>query len=227
MIRFDMSEFQEKQSVYRLIGSPPAAGSDGEKGQLTTAVSDNPFSLILFDEIEKAHPDILTLFLQVFDDGRLTDGTGKTVDFTNAIIICTSNAGSELIRQSILKNIRGEELKKQLLEHLQSKGMFRPEFLNRFDAVVAFHPLSQQDIVKVAGLMLESLRKAMLEKEIALKFTPKAVERLAQVGFDPVYGARPMRRAIQEKIENALARDMLEGKIPRGSTVTIEERDIA
>jgi len=226
MIRFDMSEFQEKQSVYRMIGSPPAAGSDGEKGQLTTAVTDNPFALILFDEIEKAHPDILTLFLQVFDDGRLTDGTGKTVDFSNTIIICTSNAGSELIRQSILKNIRGEQLKKELLDFLQSKGMFRPEFLNRFDAVVAFHPLSQDQIVKVAQLMLNSLSKSMAEKEITLKFTPQAVMKLAQIGFDPTYGARPMRRAIQEKIENALATDMLEGKIARGSTVTIEDKDI-
>jgi len=227
MIRFDMSEFQEKQSVYRLIGSPPAAGSEGEKGQLTTAVIDNPFSLILFDELEKAHPDILTLFLQVFDDGRLTDGTGRTIDFTNTIIICTSNAGSELIRQSILKGIRGEALKKSLLDELQQKGIFRPEFLNRFDAVVAFHPLTQDQIVKVAQMMLASLSKRMLEKEIVLKFTPQAVVKLSRIGFDPVFGARPMRRAIQEKIENALARDMLEGKIARGSSVTIEEGDIS
>lgn len=227
MIRVDMSEYQEKQSVYKMIGSPPAAGSEGEKGQLTTAVSDNPFSLILFDEIEKAHPDILTLFLQVFDDGRLTDGTGKTIDFSNTIIICTSNAGSELIRENILKGIRGEQLKKQLLDFLQQKGMFRPEFLNRFDAVVAFHPLNQEQIVKVAKLMLDSLKERMMEKEITLNFTPKAVGKLAQIGFDPVFGARPMRRAIQEKIENALAKDMLEGKISRGSAVTIEDTDIA
>lgn len=226
MIRFDMSEFQEKQSVYRMIGSPPAAGSDGEKGQLTTAVTDRPFSLILFDEIEKAHPDILTLFLQVFDDGRLTDGTGKTVDFTNTIIICTSNAGSELIRENILKNIKGEQLKKQLLDFLQQKGMFRPEFLNRFDAVVAFHPLNQEQIAQVAQLMLDSLSKNMMDKGITLKFTPQAVFKLAKAGFDPVFGARPMRRAIQEKIENVLATDMLQGKIQRGSVVTIEDKDI-
>lgn len=226
MIRLDMSEFQEKQSVYRMIGSPPAAGSEGDKGQLTTAVVDNPFSLVLFDELEKAHPDILTLFLQVFDDGRLTDGTGKTVDFSNTIIICTSNAGSELIRESIIKGVRGEPLKKLLLEDLQQKGIFRPEFLNRFDAVVAFHPLSQDQIVKVAQMMLASLSKRMLEKEIVLKFTPSAIVKLASIGFDPVFGARPMRRAIQEKIENALATDMLEGKIQRGSTVTIEDKDI-
>jgi ATP-dependent Clp protease ATP-binding subunit ClpA len=227
MIRIDMSEFQEQSSIYRLIGSPPAAGAEGEKGQLTTAVMDNPFSLILLDEIEKAHPQILTLFLQVFDDGRLTDGTGQTVDFTNAIVISTSNAGSEFIRESLVKGVHGEELKKSLLDFLQKQGIFRPEFLNRFDAVVAYHPLTQQQIVQVATLMLNSLSKQMGEKEITLKFTPGAVQKLATAGFDPIYGARPMRRAIQEKIENALASSMLQGKIKRGATVTIDEKNIA
>ncbi len=226
MIRIDMSEFQEQSSIYRLIGSPPAAGAEGEKGQLTTAVSDNPFSLILLDEIEKAHPQILTLFLQVFDDGRLTDGSGQTVDFTNTIIISTSNAGSELIRQNLLKNIHGEEMKKSLLDFLQTQGIFRPEFLNRFDAVVAFHPLSPDQIVQVATLMLQSLADQMATKEVTLKVTPAAVRKLARVGFDPIYGARPMRRAIQDKVENALAQSMLEGKIARGQTVTIDEKDI-
>jgi len=226
MIRIDMSEFQEQSSLYRLIGSPPAAGAEGEKGQLTTAVSDNPFSLVLLDEIEKAHPQILTLFLQVFDDGRLTDGSGQTVDFTNTIIISTSNAGSELIRQNLLKNIHGDEMKKSLLDFLQTQGIFRPEFLNRFDAVVAFHPLSPDQIVQVATLMLQSLANQMATKEVTLKFTPAAVRKLARVGFDPIYGARPMRRAIQDKVENALAQSMLEGKITRGQTVTIDEKDI-
>jgi ATP-dependent Clp protease ATP-binding subunit ClpC len=226
MIRIDMSEFQEQSSIYRLIGSPPAAGAEGEKGQLTTAVSDNPFALVLLDELEKAHKDILTLFLQVFDDGRLTDGTGQVVDFTNTIIIATSNAGSELIRESIQKGVHGEDLKKGLLDFLQKQGIFRPEFLNRFDAVVAFHPLTQPQILQVAQLMLASLNKTMAEKEITLNFTPAAVQKLAQVGFDPVYGARPMRRAIQDKVENVLATSILEGKIPRGSSVTIDEKDI-
>jgi len=226
MIRIDMSEFQEESSIYRLIGSPPAAGSEGEKGQLTTTVMDNPFSLVLLDELEKAHPQILTLFLQVFDDGRLTDGTGQTVDFTNTIIISTSNAGSELIRQNLLKNIRGEEMKKSLLDFLQSQGTFRPEFLNRFDAVVAFHPLTPDQIVQVATLMLQSLADQMATKEVTLKVTPAALRKLARAGFDPVYGARPMRRAIQDKVENALAQSLLEGKITRGQTVTIDEKDI-
>lgn len=227
MIRVDMSEFQEQSSIYRLIGSPPAAGAEGEKGQLTTAVSDNPFSLILLDEIEKAHRDILTLFLQVFDDGRLTDGTGKVIDFTNTIIIATSNAGSELIRQNVIKGIGGEQMKKDLLDFLQKQGIFRPEFLNRFDAVVAFHPLTQDQIAQVATLMLDSLAKTMAEKEITLQFTPAAVQKLSKIGFDPVYGARPMRRAIQDKVENVLATSILQNKIPRGSQVTIDEKDIS
>ena len=226
MIRVDMSEYQEASSVYRLIGSPPAAGSEGEKGQLTTAVIDNPFSLVLLDEIEKAHPNILTLFLQVFDDGRLTDSSGRTVDFTNTIIISTSNAGSELIRQNIQKGVSGERMKKTLLDFLQTKGIFRPEFLNRFDAVVAFHPLSQEQIVQVAKLMLDQLAQRMAEKEITIEFTKDAIEGLAKEGFDPVYGARPMRRVIQDRVESMLAQSILAGKVPRGSKVTINKEDI-
>ena len=227
MTRVDMSEYQEQSSIYRLLGSPPSAGNEGEKGQLTTAVMDKPFSLILLDEIEKAHPDILTIFLQVFDDGRLTDGTGQVVDFTNTIIIATSNAGSELIREGINKGVTGDPLKKILLEYLQKQGQFRPEFLNRFDAVVAFHPLSQENIVEVAKLMLKSLAEKMAEKEITLKFTDEAVQKLAKIGFDPVYGARPMRRAIQDKVENSLAESILSGKTERGATILIDQQDIA
>jgi ATP-dependent Clp protease ATP-binding subunit ClpC len=226
MIRVDMSEYQEQSSIYKLIGSPPAAGSEGEKGQLTTAVADTPFTLILLDELEKAHPDILTLFLQVFDDGRLTDGTGKVIDFTNSIIIATSNAGSEQIRQNIMHGVTGELMKKTLLEFLQTKGIFRPEFLNRFDAIVAFKPLTQDEIVKVATLMLKALSTQMAEKEITLKFTEAAIARLAKTGFDPVFGARPMRRVIQDKVENILANSMLSGQIARGSTVVLDEKDI-
>lgn len=226
MIRIDMSEFQEQSSIYRLIGSPPSAGSAGEKGQLTTAIADNPFALVLLDELEKAHKDILTLFLQVFDDGRLTDGTGKTIDFTNAIIIATSNAGSEMIRENIAKNITGDQMKKSLLEYLQKQAIFRPEFINRFDEVVAFHPLTQPQILQVAQLLLNSLAKRLLEKEITLEFTPKAVEKLALIGFDPQFGARPMRRAIQDKVENLIANNMLAGKIVRGQKVLIDETSI-
>jgi len=227
MIRVDMSEYQEQSSIYRMIGSPPAAGSEGEKGQLTTAIMDNPFSLVLLDEIEKAHKDILTLFLQVFDDGRLTDGTGRVIDFTNTIIIATSNAGSELIREKVLLNVDNESLKKELLDYLQKNAVFRPEFLNRFDEVVAFHPLSQEQIQQVAQLMLKSLAKRMLEKEITVEFTGEAVTKLAQIGFDPVYGARPMRRAIQDKVENLLANKLLSGEIQRGAKIVINEQDIA
>lgn len=226
MIRIDMSEYQEQSSIYRLIGSPPAAGAEGEKGQLTTAVMDNPFSLILLDEIEKAHKDILTLFLQVFDDGRLTDGTGRVIDFTNSIIISTSNAGSELIRERVAEGKTGETLKVELLNYLQTNSIFRPEFLNRFDEVVSFHPLTKEQIVQVAQLMLKSLAKRMLEKEITVEFTDAAVNKLAEVGFDPVYGARPMRRAIQDKVENLLANKLLSGEISRGAQVSINTEDI-
>jgi len=226
MIRVDMSEYQEQSSIYRLIGSPPAAGAEGEKGQLTTAIMDSPFSLVLLDEIEKAHKDILTLFLQVFDDGRLTDGTGRVINFTNTIIIATSNAGSELIRERVMQNQTGEALKKDLLDFLQKNSIFRPEFLNRFDEVVAFHPLSQDQIQQVAEFMLKSLSKRMLEKEITVEFTDSAVKKLASLGFDPVYGARPMRRAIQDKVENLLANRMLSGEIARGAKVTIDETDV-
>lgn len=226
MIRVDMSEYQEQSSIYKLIGSPPSAGHEGEKGQLTQAVMDKPFSLILLDEIEKAHRDILTLFLQVFDDGRLTDGTGQVVDFTNSIIISTSNAGSELIREAINKHVPDEQLKKILLEYLQKEGIFRPEFLNRYDEVVAFHPLTAENIVSVARLMLKDLSSRMAEKEITLTFTDAAVERLAKAGFDPLYGARPMRRAIQDKVENALAESILSGKTERGATIVLDEKDV-
>ncbi len=226
MIRIDMSEYQEHSSIYRLIGSPPAAGAEGEKGQLTTAVMDNPFSLILLDEIEKANKDIITLFLQVFDDGRLTDGTGRVIDFTNSIIISTSNAGSELIRERVAEGKTGETLKVELLNYLQTNSIFRPEFLNRFDEVVSFHPLTKEQIVQVAQLMLKSLAKRMLEKEITVEFTDAAVNKLAEAGFDPVYGARPMRRAIQDKVENLLANKLLSGEIARGAKVSIDAEDI-
>ena len=226
MIRIDMSEYQEQSSIYRLIGSPPAAGAEGEKGQLTTAVVDNPFSLILLDEIEKAHKDILSLFLQVFDDGRLTDGTGKIIDFTNSIIISTSNAGSELIRERVAEGKTGDVLKTELLNYLQTSSIFRPEFLNRFDEVVSFHPLSKEQIVQVAQLMLRGLAKRMLDKEISVEFTDAAINKLAEIGFDPTYGARPMRRAIQDKVENLLANKLLSGEVNRGAKVLIDEADI-
>jgi len=226
MIRFDMSEFQEQSSLYRLVGSPPSAGRAGTKGELVTQVKDKPFSLVLLDEMEKAYPQILTLFLQVFDEGSLSAGTGDKINFQNTIIICTSNAGSELIRENLQKGVKGEELKVKLLECLQTKGVFKPEFLNRFDGVIAFHPLSEKEIQKVAKLMLKKLSEKMKEKEINLNFTEQAVEKLAKEGYDPVYGARPMRRTIQEKVENSIAQKLLTGAIKRGDKIVLDEKDI-
>jgi len=227
MIRLDMSEYQEQQSVYNLIGAPSSAGQEGTQGQLTKAVKDNPFSLILLDELEKAHPDILNLFLQVFDDGRLTDGTGKTINFTNTIIIATSNAGSELIKEEIEKGaISNEVLKEKLLNLLQTKGIFKPEFLNRFDAVVAFHPLSKEQLHQIIKLMVAELNKTLSEKEVKVELTDEAIEKLIQIGFDPVFGARPLRRALQDKVENLVAQYLLQGTLQKGQKLIIKGEDI-
>jgi ATP-dependent Clp protease ATP-binding subunit ClpB len=162
----------------------------------------------------------------MFDEGYLGSGSGEKIDFKNTIIICTSNAGSELIRESLSKDESGEILKTKLLDYLQTNGIFRPEFLNRFDGIIAYHPLTQEQIAEVAEMMLIVLAKSMKEKDIELSFTPAAIGKLAKNGFDPVYGARPMRRTIQEKVENVLAEKMLSGAIKRGDKVAIDEKDI-
>ncbi len=226
MLRFDMSEYQEASSVYRLIGAPPVPGKESEPGLLTTAIHDNPFSLVLLDELEKAHPNILTLFLQVFDDGRLTSASGDTVNFSNAIIIATSNAGSEVIREYLQAGQQdSEKLKQMLLDYLQKQGIYRPEFLNRFDAVICFKPLTVEEIQKVAGLMIDGVNRQLAEKGISLQLAPEAMEYLISKGYDPVFGARPMRRVIQDKVENALAKRMLSEKIARGTVITLSVKD--
>lgn len=178
-------------------------------------------------ELEKAHPDILNVFLQVFEDGRLTDGTGKTINFTNTIIIATSNAGAELIREEIKKgNISNEILKEKLLDFLQSQGIFKPEFLNRFDAVVAFHPLSKEELNKIINLMINDLNKNLSEKEISVELTPEAIEKVINKGYDPVFGARPLRRALQDTVENLVAQKLLEGSLNKGDKLVIRGEDI-
>jgi ATP-dependent Clp protease ATP-binding subunit ClpC len=226
MVRFDMSEYQDEASVYRLIGAPAGPGSEGQSGMLTTAIQDNPFSLVLFDELEKAHPNILTLFLQVFDDGRLTGGNGRTVDFTNAIIIATSNAGSEIIRQYLIEENDVEVLKEKLLDYLQKEGIYTPEFLNRFDGVIAFRPLSEVEISQVAVLMISELNKQMSDRGISVELTAEAMQYLISNGHDPVFGARPMRRLIQDTVENALAKKMLAEDIKRGAVIKLDVADI-
>lgn len=215
MLRFDMSEYQDQASVTRLIGG------NGQAGLLTEAVRKTPFALLLLDELEKAHPDILNLFLQVMDDGRLTDGTGRTIDFTNVILIATSNAGTQFIQDSVANGTALEQIKIELTEN-ELRKVYRPEFLNRFDDVIVFTPLTQDDVIDIAYLMLDALVVQMQEKGIALDITDAAVEELAHKGFDPKFGARPLRRAIQEHVENALADFLLRGEVSRRDTLVLD-----
>lgn len=217
MVRLDMSEYQEASSIHRLIGVPGATGG----GLLTEAIRKQPFTLLLLDELEKAHPDILNAFLQVMEDGRLTDNEGRVADFTNAIIVATSNAGSQFIQDSIRSGASVEETKKGLL-NTELKGIFRPELLNRFDGVIVFRPLTKDEIEQVAWLMIGAITDELEGRGIIFRATDEAVAELATIGFDPVFGARPMRRAIQEKVENALADALLKEKIERRDTVVLE-----
>lgn len=225
MVRFDMSEYQNKQDVYRLIGS--VAGNDEQLGVLTTQVREHPFSLVLLDEIEKAHPDILNLFLQVLDEGNLTDGAGRKVSFTNTIIIATSNAGANLIRESIQSGTHYEQTKQTLLNYLQTEGIYKPEFLNRFTAVIVFSPLSQDQIIQIATLMIKKLVGDMdKNKGIKIEVAPNALRYLADRGFDPVMGARKMARTISDTLENMLAKKLLSGELKKGDSITITAQDI-
>jgi len=226
MTRFDMSEYSQSDSLVRLIGAP---GANGVKvgGLLADAVHDRPFSLVLLDEFEKAHPQILNLFLQILDDGRLTDGTGRVVDFTNTIVIATSNAGAELIRQSIAAGEDQETRRKKLLDSLQAQGIYKPELLNRFDGVVAFQPLAQEHVKAIVEMMLGQLAaKLQAEQQMTISFAPDLIEGLATAGFDPQFGARPIRRLIQDKVETYLANAILRGTIQKGSNLTITRANI-
>ncbi|MCC7357323.1 ATP-dependent Clp protease ATP-binding subunit [Candidatus Uhrbacteria bacterium] len=216
MIRLDMSEYQSKDSIPRMIGFP----GDERGGLLTEAVRKRPFTIVLLDELEKAHPDILTLFLQVLDDGRLTDGIGRTIDFTNTMIIATSNAGTRFIQDEISVGTSLERIKTGLLEQ-ELKGIFRPEFLNRFDGVIVFKPLTLDDVTQIAWLFMHSITKRLEEKGITFRAEDDAVEELAKDGFDPLFGARPLRRVIQERVDNALADALLRGEISRKDQVTL------
>ncbi len=223
MIRLDMSEYQEMGALRRFIGS----GESGEEGQLTTAVREDPFSLVLFDEMEKAHPRILDLLLQVLDEGWLTDALGRRVSFTHTIIIATSNAGAEFIRQHIKEGSSFQVLQKKLVDWLLVHHIFKPEFINRFDGVIIFKPLSHKHLVQIAELLLKELRERILEnKDVDLKFLPGVAEKIAELGYDPQFGARPMKRVIQKKIENLIAQRMLRGEIKRGDKVEIGPGDI-
>jgi len=220
MIRLDMSEYQDASALRKLIGGK------GEKGLLTQAVREKPFSLVLLDELEKAHPEVLNIFLQVMDDGRLTDGTGKTVDMTNTMIVATSNAATQQIQNSIAAGLTPEQVKNLLLDEVLPK-LFRPEFINRFDNVVVFTPLTFEEVVEVAAHLIEQLQRAMLaNKGIAVEVTPEAVLELAQRGYSPQYGARPLRRVIQDTVDDGLAKLLLGQQLSRRDTVVLQAEGI-
>ncbi|HIP68226.1 MAG TPA: ATP-dependent chaperone ClpB [Chromatiales bacterium] len=219
MVRIDMSEFMEKHSVARLIGAPPGYVGYEEGGYLTEAVRRKPYSVILMDEIEKAHADVFNVLLQVLDDGRLTDGQGRTVDFRNTVIIMTSNLGSNLI-QEMATEAQYDEMKKAVMEVVGQH--FRPEFINRVDESVVFHPLGKEEIRKIVEIQLVHLHKRLAERDLQIEFTDAVLDKLADAGFDPVYGARPLKRAIQHEVENPLAQDILAGRYVPGDTIVVE-----
>ena len=220
LVRIDMSEYMEKHAVARLIGAPPGYIGYEEGGYLTETVRRKPYSVLLLDEIEKAHPDVFNILLQVLDDGRLTDGHGRTVDFRNTVIVMTSNLGSESIQNLSGDDASYEQMKSAVMETV--KGHFRPEFINRIDEAVVFHALEQQHIKQIAEIQLNLLRERLAEQNLALEVSPAALEKLSQSGFDPVYGARPLKRAVQTLIETPLAQSLLEGRYPAGSTIHVE-----
>lgn len=222
LIRVDMSEFMEKHSVSRLIGAPPGYVGYEEGGYLTELVRRKPYSVILLDEVEKAHPDVFNILLQVLDDGRLTDGQGRTVDFRNTVIMMTSNLGSDLIQESA-KNEDYAAMKAQVMTVVSKH--FRPELLNRIDEVVVFKPLGESQIEKICKIQLERLRTRLADRDLKLDVTDAAMKKLSEIGYDPVYGARPLKRAIQQYIENPLAQELLAGKYKVGETVKVDVKD--
>nr|MDQ2693838.1 AAA family ATPase [Pseudomonadota bacterium] len=219
MVRIDMSEYMEKHSVARLVGAPPGYVGYEEGGYLTEAVRRRPYSVILLDEVEKAHPDVFNVLLQVLDDGRLTDGQGRTVDFRNTVVVMTSNLGSQLI-QELAGEENYEPMKAAVLEIVASH--FRPEFINRIDEVVVFHPLGREQIRAITEIQIGWLRRRLAERDLGLVVTGAALERLGTAGFDPVYGARPLKRAIQQQLENPLAQAILAGRFGPGETIVVD-----
>ena len=216
MVRIDMSEFMEKHSVARLIGAPPGYVGYEEGGYLTEAVRRKPYSVILLDEVEKAHPDVFNILLQVLDDGRLTDGQGRTVDFKNTVIIMTSNLGSQVI-QAMAVDDNYEEMKNAVMDIVGQH--FRPEFINRVDDTVVFHPLDKAQIRAIASLQITLLQQRLQEQGMSLSVTDNALDKVGEAGFDPVYGARPLKRAVQVYIENTLAQAILSGQFTQGAHI--------
>jgi ATP-dependent Clp protease ATP-binding subunit ClpB len=222
MVRIDMSEFMEKHSVARMIGAPPGYVGYEEGGYLTEAVRRRPYSLILLDEVEKAHSDVFNILLQVLDDGRLTDGQGRTVDFRNTVIVMTSNLGSHQI-QEMAGDDSAEaytQMKASVMGVVQAH--FRPEFINRLDDIVVFHPLDKPQIREIARIQLRGLERRLAERGIRIQLSDDALSLLANAGFDPVYGARPLKRAIQAQVENPLASRILSGEFGSGDVIQVD-----
>jgi len=220
MIRIDMTEYMEKHAVSRLIGAPPGYVGYDEGGQLTEAIRRRPYAVILFDEIEKAHPDVFNILLQVLDDGRLTDGKGRTVDFRNTVLIMTSNVASDLIQEMSRSERDSKEMKDRLMDAL--RRTFRPEFLNRIDEIVTFRSLSLEDIQRIVDIQLKDLQKRLADRKITIELTPEAKKVLAERGYDPVFGARPLKRTIQRMVENPLALEILAGKFKEGDQIVVD-----
>ena len=225
IVRIDMSEYMEKHAVSRLIGAPPGYVGYEEGGQLTEAVRRKPYSVVLFDEIEKAHADVFNVLLQVLDDGRVTDSQGRTVDFKNTVIIMTSNIGSRhLMEGAVLgSNEIDDSARNAVMADLRSH--FRPEFLNRVDDIVLFKPLSQAEITRIVDLLVDGLAKRLVDRRITLKLTDAAKAHVAEHGYDPVYGARPLKRYLQHEVETRIGRSIIAGEVQEGSGVTVDISD--
>jgi ATP-dependent Clp protease ATP-binding subunit ClpB len=219
MVRIDMSEYMEKFSVQRLIGAPPGYVGYEEGGQLTEAVRRRPYSVVLLDEIEKAPSDVFNVLLQVLDDGRLTDGQGRTVSFRNTILIMTSNVGSQYIQEFAAQ---GDESQMREAVEAALRMTFRPEFLNRVDDIVLFHQLTLDQIAAIVEIQLRHVSERLAERKIGLEVTPAALERISLDGFDPVFGARPLKRVIQREVVDRIAKALLEGRVTEGDTVTVD-----
>jgi ATP-dependent Clp protease ATP-binding subunit ClpB len=217
MIRIDMSEYQERHTVSRLIGAPPGYVGYEEGGQLTEAVRRRPYSVVLLDEVEKAHQDAFNVLLQLLDDGRLTDGQGRTVDFRNTIVVMTSNIGSAVFFQA---DLPPEEQRERVLAEV--RGTFRPEFLNRIDDTIVFHPLGKDEIAGIVDIQLRHLRERLAGRKLAVEMTPAARDYLALKGYDPTFGARPLKRLIQREVQDPLAMKLLSGEIREGDTVEVD-----
>ncbi len=220
MIRIDMSEFMEKHSVARLIGAPPGYVGYDEGGYLTEAVRRRPYSVILFDEIEKAHSDVFNVLLQVLDDGRMTDGKGRTVDFKNTILIMTSNLGSDLIMRMTEEHADSQTIRQQIEEILYRQ--FKPEFLNRIDETIIFHALTREEMVPIVDIQLRRLARRLREKKLSLRFSKNATQFLASAGYNPVFGARPLKRAIQKYVEDPLAMELLDNRFNEGDVILVD-----